>query len=228
MMKTILLDLDDTILDFHRSEAEAIALTLRQLNLEPTTALIERYSEINDGLWKQLERGEVTREVLLCRRFEQLFAECGITAHSGTEAQRIYEYQLSQQVHFVDGAQALLDRLAGEYNLYIVSNGTAVVQDSRIHKAGLERYFKKIFISQRIGYNKPHPAFFQHCFAQIPDMNPAQTVIVGDSLSSDIAGGIAAGIHTCWFNPLEKPRPAEMRIDYEIRRLAQLPAIWDT
>ena len=221
-IKTILFDLDDTILDFKKSEAAALTETMLQLGLDPTPELIAQYSAINDGLWKQLERGEVTREVLLVRRFEVLFAERGIMGHSGDEAQRIYEYQLSQQVYFIDGAVDLLEKLYREFDLYIVSNGTAVVQDSRIHKAGLEKYFKKIFISQRIGYNKPHNAFFERCFDQIPDLVPDETVIVGDSLSSDMAGGIAAGIRTCWYSPKEKPLPGNLKVDWIISDLSQL------
>ncbi len=221
-MRTILFDLDDTILDFKKSEAVAISETLRQLSLEPTPRLTARYSEINDSLWKQLERGEITRERLLVRRFTLLFAEQGISGHTGEQAQHIYEYQLSQQCYFIPGAIDLLSRLYRDYGLYLVSNGTAMVQDNRIRLAGLERYFKEIFISQRIGYNKPHLEFFRYCFQKIPDFDPEQTVIVGDSLSSDIEGGNRAGIRTCWYNPQGKSCPENYRVDWEIRTLPEL------
>jgi len=224
-IKTILMDLDDTILDFKKSEAAALSETMRQIGLDPTPELIAQYSEINDSFWKRLERGEVTREELLVRRFEALFEKCGIKGRTGEETHRIYEYQLSQQVHFVDGAIDLLEKLYRDFDLYIVSNGTAVVQDSRIQKAGLEKYFKKIFVSQRIGYNKPNIAFFEGCFAEIPNLDLTRTIIVGDSLSSDIAGGIAAGIRTCWYNPKGLAAPDSMQIDWVIHDLAQIPDI---
>ena len=111
------------------------------------------------------------------------------------------------------------------YQLYIVSNGTAAIQDQRIAGAGIARYFEEIFISQRIGYNKPHPEFFHYCFAHIPDFSHDNTIIIGDSLTSDIRGGNLAGIHTCWFNPKSSPGRADIIPQYEITDLAEFPAL---
>ena len=120
------------------------------------------------------------------------------------------------------GAVELLENLKDKYDLYIVSNGTASVQDRRIAGAHLEKYFKKIFISQRVGINKPDIRFFERCFAEISNLNKDETIIVGDSLSSDIQGGINAGIKTCWYNPHNLTPPDNMKINYVIGNLEEL------
>lgn len=176
-MNTVLFDLDDTLLDFKSSEKTAIIETFSQLGIQPTPERLARYSEINEKMWKSLELGEICRADLLVQRFEILFAEHGITEIKGEDAQKIYEHQLSQQIPFVPGARELLDQLVPRYALYLVSNGTAVVQDSRIRLAGLTPYFQEVFISQRVGYDKPHPAFFHIVFRIFPISIPRKQLL---------------------------------------------------
>lgn len=227
MIKTVLLDLDDTILDFHRTEAVAVSETLRMMGVEPTAQVVERYSRINDGLWKQLEKGEVTREEVLVRRFEILYEELGIEC-SGQKTRELYEKELSKSYFFVDGAKELLEELCDRFDLYIVSNGTAVVQDGRIRSAGIAKSFKDIFISQRIGVNKPNKVFFEKCFEKIENFSSEQTVIIGDSLTSDIKGGNNVGIKTVWFNPHGKERSSDVVIDYEVSALGEIPKLLES
>ena len=224
MIRTVLLDLDDTILDFHRTEAVAVSETLRTMGVEPTEQVVKRYSEINDGLWKQLEKGEVTREEVLVRRFEILYEEIGID-RSGPKTKELYEKVLSTSHFFVDGAEELLEKLYGRFDLYIISNGTAVVQDGRIKSADIAKYFKDIFISQRIGINKPDKRFFEKCFEKIENFSKDESVIIGDSLTSDIKGGNNVGIKTVWFNPHGKKRTTDVNIDYEVSSLYEIPGL---
>lgn len=202
MIRNVLIDLDDTILDFKKCEATALAESFVQLGVEPTDELIKRYSEINEMMWKRLERKEVTREEVLTGRFAILFEEKGMDVDQN-EIRTIYENLLSKQAFKKPGADELLERLKDEYDLYLVSNGTASVQHGRIDEANIERFFKKMFISQEVGYNKPDKRFFDIAFSQIGDINLDETVIIGDSLSSDIQGGINARIHTVWFNDMD-------------------------
>lgn len=222
MIKTVLLDLDDTILDFKKAEAEALKQTLIQLDIEPKDSTIKRYSEINESLWKLLEKGQIERSRLLVKRFEILFEELGVE-RCGKLAWNTYEGLLSSGHFFVDGALEVLEILKDNYDLYIVSNGTATVQEKRIKSADISKYFKEIFISQQIGYNKPRLEFFEECFKHIPNFTKDETIIVGDSLSSDIKGGINAGIHTCWFNLRKNPSLVDIVPEYTIDKISELP-----
>lgn len=224
MMKFVLMDCDDTLLDFHKAEALALRRALTEMGVEPTEAVVARYSAINQSMWELLEQKKITRAELLVRRFEILYQELGIEK-SSQETQNFYLKFLSQGHFFMPGALELLEEIWEKYDLYMVSNGTAVVQEGRLKSAGISRYFKGIFISENIGVNKPQKEFFDRCFAMIPDFDPEQAIIVGDSLSSDIRGGNNAGIKTCWFNPKGKPRQEGIRVDYEISDLAELPGL---
>lgn len=224
MVQTILLDLDNTLLDFNRAEANAIARAFQDLGLPAGEAVQQRYHEINRQQWERLERGEVTRDQLLILRFQLLFAQLGITADAA-EACRRYEGYLAQGGDLLPGAKDLLEMLAGRYDLYLATNGAAKIQYSRIAAAGIGGCFQKVFISEEVGSHKPQLEFFQHCFAQIPGWQRETTWMVGDSLTSDILGGLRAGIHTCWVNFDHAPCPEEIQPDAIITALHQLPAL---
>lgn len=220
----VLLDIDDTLLDFHKAEATAVARCFRELGIPDTPEVITRYSQINKSQWELMEEGVITRDQVLLRRFELLFAELGVQA-SGELARDTYEAYLAVGHWFMPEAEELLDTLYGNYDLYIASNGTGAVQAGRIASAGIEHYFKEIFISEDIGANKPEKAFFDRCFARIPGFDRERCIIVGDGLGSDIRGGINAGIRTCWYNPKGRPGREDIRADHEIRRLMELPKL---
>ena len=227
MIRFVLLDLDDTILDFHRAEAEAMSKTFLRLGIEPTDRLVQRYSEVNAAHWRMLERGEIKRPQVLTGRFRQLFSEIGADCDP-EQTQQIYEAYLSQGHYFIPGAEQLLKDLHGDYLLYLVSNGNAVVQEGRLQSADIAPYFEGIFISELIGADKPSREYFDRCFAQIPDFEPEQAILIGDSPTSDVLGGINAGVKTCWFNPHHRPLHPEIRADYEIDRLPDVPALLKT
>ena len=222
--KIVLMDLDDTILDFHRAERASIAEAFSSLGIPVTEDILKRYSEINVWCWQQLESGAMTREDILVHRFRILFDELGVDCPAQV-AQSRYEERLKSGHYFVPGAEALLETLHPLYDLYIISNGNIVTQESRLRSAGISPYFKKIFISELIGFNKPAPEFFQACFREIPGFRAEDAVIVGDSLTSDIRGGLNMGITTCWFNPAHLPERADIKPDYIFYALGELPAL---
>ncbi len=224
MIKFVFLDLDDTLLDFHKAERIAIRATFDELGVPSDDKTLARYSEINRASWERLERGEWCREEVLVNRFRILFDELGVTADP-TAARFMYEDKLCIGHYFYTGAEELLDNLYGKYKLYITSNGTARVQDSRISSANIARYFDAIFISQRVGADKPSSEFFRVVFENIEGFSKGQAVIVGDSLTSDILGGINAGIKTVYFNPNRRPPRPDITPDYEIQELCQLPEL---
>ena len=224
MIELLFLDLDDTILDFHKAERIAIAKTIREFGVEPTEEVLSRYHVINKWHWEQLELGEMTREEVLVGRFAMLFAEKNVSVDPVAVA-RAYEKNLSIGHYFLPGAEEAVDALSKTYRLFLTSNGTASVQKGRMTSANLYRFFEKVFVSQEIGHNKPAKAYFDACFAQISDFDPEKAMIVGDSLSSDILGGINAGIKTCWVNPNHASPKNGIAPDYEIEALHQLPAL---
>lgn len=222
MIEFLFLDLDDTILDFQKAERLALAKTLESFGLPPTDTVLARYHEINREHWERLERKELTRQQVLVGRFAALLAEMGLSAQAEQVA-RAYEENLSQGHYFLPGAEEALQSLSEKYKLYLASNGTARVQAGRLKSAGIIPYFQEIFVSEEMGYNKPDPAYFDACFARIPGFRKDRAMMVGDSLTSDILGGIQAGIATCWVNPRHKT--GSIRPDYEIERIVQLEAL---
>ena len=224
MIEFLFLDLDDTILDFHKAERIAIAKTFEHFGIDPNEQVLSLYHDINKAHWEMLERGELTREQVLVRRFSCLFSHFDIVADA-QECARLYAQNLSIGHYFLPGAEEAVIRLSKKYRLFLASNGTASVQAGRLASANLSRFFEKIFISQEIGYNKPAIEFFQRSFSQIPNFDPQKAMIVGDSLSSDILGGIQAGIRTCWVNPTHAPARPGICPDHEIEGLYQLEAL---
>ena len=227
MFEFLFLDLDDTILDFKKAERIAISKTIREFGLEPTEEVLHRYHLINKWHWEQLELGKLTRAEVLQNRFGVLFEEFGVEADKASCA-KAYEQNLSVGHWFLPGAEETVDYLSKHYRLFLASNGTASVQKGRMTSANLYRFFEKVFVSQEIGHNKPSKAYFDGCFAQIPGFDPKKAIIVGDSLSSDIKGGINTGIATCWVNPSHAPGREDIQPDYEIEYLHQLPALLET
>ena len=221
---SIFLDLDNTILDFTMAERTALIRTLSERGVEPTEAILRRYGEFNVECWEKLEDGLITRDEVLVRRFEMLFAELGVEV-DGAEANARYEALLHFGHWFIPGAEELLRTLAPDYDLYLASNGVASVQHSRIASAGIAPYFKGVFISEEMGAVKPQREYFEACFRRIPGFDPSRALMVGDSLTSDIRGGINAGIRTCWLNYNGKPGRPGIVPDYEIRAITELPAL---
>ena len=227
MMEFLFLDLDDTILDFHKAERLAISRTFRSFGLEPTEQVLERYHVINRLHWERLERGELTRDQVLTGRFQMRFEELGIPAQPQAIAKG-YEHNLGLGHYFLPGAKEALDTLRGKYRLFLASNGTASVQHSRLTSAGLYPYFEEVFVSQALGANKPSRAFFDACAARIPGYDPRKALMVGDSLTSDILGGINAGMKTCWVCPQGTRGRPDIVPDYRIESLSQLPELLKT
>lgn len=223
MMEFLFLDLDDTILDFHRAERLALSKTIQSFGLEPEDGVLTRYHQINKWHWQQLELGKLTREAVLVNRFADLFSEMGMAVEAQACA-KAYERNLSVGHYFLPGAEEAVMALHKKYRLFLASNGTASVQKGRMTSANLYRWFEKVFVSQEIGHNKPAKEFFDACFAQIPGFDVTKAMMVGDSLTSDIRGGINAGMKTVWVNPTHGDC-GDIRPDYEIESLSELEAL---
>ena len=224
MIRNVLFDLDDTLFDFHKAEKIALTKTLVHFGIDPTEETLALYSTINAAHWKRLELGEISREEVKVGRYRELFKTIGVECDP-VKATAYYESMLAIGHYFMPGAPELLEELYRKYRLYIVSNGTAKVQEGRIGSSGIAKYMDGIFISQLLGANKPDKQFFDICFSEIPDFSLSETVIIGDSLSSDIKGGINAGITTVWFNPKGIENDNDIKPDYTIKELSEVPGL---
>lgn len=217
----LLIDADDTLFDYEMAEADALMAAFADLGLalQPTHA--EAYRQINAALWEAFERGEIAQKVLRLERFRRLFDAFGLGVN--VEAfSACYLERLGQAGHLLPGAAALLEALSGKIGLALITNGIAAVQRSRLVRSGLERYFDVVIISEEVGAAKPDAAIFDAAFAAMGYPSKATVLMVGDSLTSDIAGGVAYGLDTCWFNPRLKPLPVDLQVCYEIRRLDEI------
>lgn len=218
----ILFDADNTILDFDKAEFEALRRAFADHGMQIDDNLVQIYRKNNIALWQQLEKGLVTKDYVLNNRFvntaQELGLDCDILAIS-----RLYEDYLHEGHYVIDGAVEVLENLINMgARLYIVTNGVLSIQNARMKGSGVGKYFKVHFISEQVGYPKPKIEFFNHCFERIDDFDKSKTMIVGDSLTSDIQGGINAGIDTCWYNPKREKNTRDITPTYEIYNLAQL------
>ncbi len=195
----LFLDLDNTLLDFSKAEHAAISKTLKEFDLNCDKETIDLYSQINNSYWKRFEIGEIPKNAIFEGRFKTLLSalnkERDIKAISDS-----YFNNLASTYFKVEGADEVLTYLKSKgYMLYATTNGFAFTQKNRINRSGLKKYFEKVFISEDLGYQKPDKEYFDACISRIAQKDKSRILIIGDSQSSDILGGINAGIDTCWF-----------------------------
>lgn len=225
MYTTILWDLDNTLLNFTASEKYAFQTCMRNAGITPTDELLAAYSKINLSFWKMLERGEITKDALLAQRFVSFFESVQITGVDVTLFKDTYQRLLGSVYYYLDDSLTLCEKLHRTHRQYIVTNGVAATQRSKLNLSRLATVIDGVFISEEIGFEKPSVEFFERSFAGIPAFQKEEAVIIGDSLTSDMQGGNNAGIACCWYNPAGQPAPAHIRIDHEIRNLWEVPAI---
>lgn len=226
-IRNILFDLDDTIYDFGMAEKYALGKMLTDIGVEPTEEKANLYSKINLSHWKRLEKGEITREQVKVDRFRSFLCEINVD-FPAPRADEIYRSYLNQGHYFMEGAWEMLQALQGKYRMYLVTNGTADTQKGRIASGQIEQFFEKIFVSELIGYDKPSTKFFEACFQQMASFQKNETIIIGDSLTSDIQGGINAGIRTLWFNGRDEVNETAIKPDYEVRKLCEIEGFLET
>ena len=213
-------DADDTLFDYSRAEASALAATADEFGLASVPDLMPTYQAVNAQIWIEFERGTIDALELRTERFARLFAALGIRADVEDFSQR-YLVHLSHGFFLFDGAPELLARLGQRFQMGLITNGLPEVQRPRLAGSGIAGYFKFVAISEEIGIAKPDPAFFSAAMALAGNPDKRQVLVIGDSLNSDIRGGIQAGLDTLWFNPKRKDRDPGWEVTFEVQSLAQ-------
>lgn len=218
----ILFDADNTLLDFDAAERKALAETLTEYGIEPSSETVQKYREINEGLWRQLEKGQIRRDKLVSERFTRFLKEIG-AAGNGAEMNRFYLDKLASHPDLMPGnVLDVLRELAEVATLAIVTNGFDRVQGRRVKESGVAEWMEEVFVSERLESEKPNRKIFDAALRTLGVENREHVLVVGDSLTSDIQGGINAGLDTCWLNRDHAENPGQVNPTYEIDQLEQL------
>ena len=222
----IFIDADDTVFDYKRAETESLKKTIicAGLNCRIEEAVL-KYSAINGSLWKRFEKGEVSLGYLRKERFRRLLGASGRERVSHEECERIsgiYLDELSNSGCLIDGAYEMLEKVSVTHTLVLVTNGISKVQRQRLRRAGIEKFFSAVVISEEIGYKKPEKEYFRKAMEAAGEPEKESVLVVGDSLSGDIQGGINYGLDTCWFNREKKKNITGIVPKYEISDYEEL------
>lgn len=196
MFTTVMLDVDNTLLDFDRCAVYAMSKAMSDWKMEYTDEIFEVFCEVNRDVWQQLEKGILTEEELYRIRWQLIFDRLGIQ-RNGAEFEHLFLKYLKESHETVEGAMELLQYLSAKYIICIVSNAPYDQQMGRLKAAGMLPYIQYIFISERLGCSKPGKGFFDACFEQLGSVNKEEVMIIGDSMTADIAGGVTYGLKTC-------------------------------
>lgn len=213
---TLLLDVDETLLDFKLAENVSLKNALTRSGIEPTDERCARYHLINDALWKALERGEIEKDRIKTKRFELFYEEFGFQGDPHASA-GMYVEELSRAGYILPGAREFLDTVCDKFDVYAVTNGIRAVQQGRFIAADINKYFKDVFISERVGYSKPDKRYFDYVLESIPEKDSSRILVVGDSPTSDIKGAQNAGLDSCWYAPHGKDYPDKTQPTYIAR-----------
>jgi len=219
-----LFDVDGTLFDFDLAEATAFKSVFNQYGFRYSERILTLYININDKLWKSFETGGISIEEVKTRRFIQLFEEIDIEcdAHEFNDK---YAAELGKYAFLLDGAQEVCEALTSLGKLiYIVTNGITQVQTARLNNSLINNFISDCFISELIGFQKPDIRFFDYVLKRIPQISKDRVLMVGDSLTADIAGGTNANIDTCWFNGKKAENHTKIKPTYEIYKLNELIA----
>jgi YjjG family noncanonical pyrimidine nucleotidase len=218
----LLFDLDDTLFDFRKAEANALQKTLEKFELPFQAEYFDIYARCNQQVWKELERGQITSQELRTKRF-RLFLDETQLAGDPQMFSPYYLQHLALGADLLPGADELIHSLKAHFHLALVTNGLADVQRPRLKRSTVRDCFENIFISEEIGAAKPARPYFDAVFRAIGNPPRDQVLIIGDSLTSDMRGGLDYGIDTCWYNPHDQP--VDFPLTHQIKTLSELARI---
>lgn len=222
-MKYILFDLDGTLLDFNTGEKNAFSDTIKTFsNYVVNDVECKEFSRINEYYFNEYSKGNMDRKTFHYHRFNEIKKYLNLDFEP-IKANEYYVNSLKYQANLYDDVIDILDYLSKKYILFVASNGQTIVQNKRLETAGIDKYFKKYYISEDVGYNKPNEGFFNYIFDDLKDYKKEEYVIIGDRLDTDILGGINVGIITIYINRFNISN--DIKPDYEIKSLKELKNI---
>ncbi len=222
MYKLILLDADRTVFDFDKAEEDSIrkALEEKGINLD-LKEVIENYRAINMELWHAYENGEFDKKKIPVERYKRLFDIYNLKLDPH-EFGKTYLENLSQCGYILDGALDLCKYLYDKYKVVILTNGIKFVQESRMKHSPIKDYIHDLVISDEVGFPKPYKEIYEFTLNKVGSYDKEEILMIGDSLSSDILGGLNFGIDTCWYNPFSQVGDSNIKPTYEIKELKEL------
>lgn len=224
MKKIVLLDLDNTLIDFNECARHSIINIFNEFGFTYTEKVFETFICENVKIWKRLENSEITKAELRANRWNIILGKLGID-YDGKIIEEKFENGVAQGAYAVEGAYELLDYLYPKYELYIVSNGFRFVQESRLKIGDFRKYFKDIFLSEDIGIQKPAKEFFDYCFEKLGTPKKEDVILIGDSISADIIGGLNYGIDCIWFNKNGDDLPKDINPTFIVDKLKEIEDI---
>ncbi|NLL15608.1 MAG: noncanonical pyrimidine nucleotidase, YjjG family [Clostridiales bacterium] len=219
--KILLFDLDNTLLDFCANETDSLNKLFQKHGYIFTDELFELYNSVNKQLWADYENGKIELDDVLNSRFSETMLRLGKEV-DGIEWENQYRELLGNGCQLIEGALEVCRRLSESHRLFVITNGITKTQIKRLKQSGLYEFFEDIFISQSIGSQKPSKEFFDYVMSHIKGFNGKEALIIGDSLNTDIKGGLMSGIDTCCFNSKLHECSPEIRTTYTIASLEEL------
>jgi len=220
----LIFDADGTLFDFAKAEEYAFFKTAENAGRDLSLQEYGIYAEVNKNIWKEMELGKIDQDSLKVERFRRFFAELEIDEDAFAFSKQ-YLYNLSRAGFLFEGAEDLLKRLDGKYRMVLLTNGLTSVQDRRLGKSLVRPYFEDLVISESVGISKPDPRIFDYTFKKIGYDKKDKALMIGDSLTSDIKGGLNFGMDTCWYNPEKRQSEKSILPKYEVHSYEELLGI---
>jgi len=221
----LLCDADNTIFDFEKAEENAFALACAHMGIDGAPELLPLYSRINQAMWKLLEQGGITQKVLRVKRFEQFLEEIGRTDLDAQEMATVYADSLGMQSVPIEGAIEAVERWSRILPVIIVTNGISRIQHGRMEGSPVKEFVSGLIISEEVGVAKPDPKMLYMGMEMAGVTDKSRALMLGDSLSSDIAAAANAQVDACWYNPKAAENKKGLPVRYEIRSLDEVDAI---
>ncbi len=224
----LLFDADRTLLDFDADMTAAFQSLYESCGFSQhipySPAMLETYETYNTKWWGKFERKECTKPQLFRNRFVDFLQATGLSGDPDEMNRRYFEF-LGQGGAVYPGAPELLKKLSERYLLYLITNGNAVSQRTRLERSGLLPYFRDVFVSDAVGVGKPDLRYFQYVFDHIPGFEKEKAVVIGDSLSSDIQGAVNAGLDSIWYTGAWQDSSGDVPYTYQAKSYQEIAAI---